>query len=76
MRDSRIPESKILEVYDSGSSYIKNNNTDSEIFTIFLNNQCDSYMENTCDKRKVIDFIAGMTDDYFIDKVDAICGNY
>lgn len=29
MRDSSIPENKILEVYDSGSSYIKTNNTDS-----------------------------------------------
>ena len=74
----------VREYYEDGMnklfcrylSDIKNNNTDSEIFTIFLNNQCDSYMENTCDKRKVIDFIAGMTDDYFIDKVDAICGNY
>lgn len=71
---------KIREYYEDGMnklfdrylSDIKNNNIDSEIFTIFLNNQCDSYMENTCDKRKVIDFIAGMTDDYFIDKVDAI----
>ncbi len=70
----------VREYYEEGMnklfcrylSDIKNNNTDSEIFTIFLNNQCESYMENTCDKRKVIDFIAGMTDDYFIDKVDAI----
>ena len=74
----------VREYYEDGMnklfcrylSDIKNNNTDSEIFTIFLNNQCDSYMENTCDKRKVIDFIAGMTDDYFIDKVNVICGNY
>ena len=29
MRDSRIPKSKILEVYDSESSYIKNNNTEN-----------------------------------------------
>ncbi len=73
----------VREYYEEGMnklfcrylSDIKNNNTDSEIFTIFLNNQCESYMENTCDKRKVIDFIAGMTDDYFIDKVDAISKN-
>lgn len=73
----------VREYYEEGMnklfcrylSDIKNNNTDSEIFTIFLNNQCESYMENTCDKRKVIDFIAGMTDDYFIDKVDTISKN-
>lgn len=63
------------KLFDRYLNDIKNNNTDSEIFTIFLNNQCDSYMESTCDKRKVIDFIAGMTDDYFIDKVDAISEN-
>ncbi len=68
----------VREYYEEGMnklfcrylSDIKNNNTDSEIFTIFLNNQCESYMENTCDKRKVIDFIAGMTDDFFMNEVD------
>ena len=26
---------------------------------------CDTYLINTSDEQKVIDFIAGMTDDYF-----------
>ena len=41
----------------------------SMIHKIFLNNQCREYIENTPDKRKVIDFIAGMTDDLFISEV-------
>ena len=45
---------------------VKNNNLDSRIFTIFLNNMCDDYINNTSDERKVIDYIAGMTDDYFV----------
>ena len=49
---------------------IKNNNKNSEIYTVFLNNQCSKYNKNTSEKRKVIDFIAGMTDDYFIKKID------
>ena len=49
---------------------IKNNNKNSEIYTVFLNNQCSKYNKNTSEKRKVIDFIAGMTDDYFIKTID------
>lgn len=51
---------------------IKNKNKNSEIYIVFLNNQCDDYLKNTSDKRKVIDFIAGMTDDYFINKVNLL----
>ena len=48
---------------------IENNNTDSIIFKIFLNDQNDEYIKNTPNKRKVIDFIAGMTDDFFIREI-------
>ena len=48
---------------------IENNNTDSVIYKYFLNTQNDKYMENTCDKRKVIDFIAGMTDELFLREI-------
>lgn len=45
---------------------ISNNNQDSEIYKVFLQYKNDHYLKYTSDKRKVIDFIAGMTDDYFI----------
>jgi len=45
---------------------LKNNNTDSVIYTIYLKSMNQKYLENTTDARKVIDFIAGMTDDYFL----------
>ena len=33
---------------------------------MFLNNQSQTYLETTSNKRMVIDFIAGMTDELFI----------
>ena len=45
---------------------IKENNQNSEIYTVFLNDMNSIYNKTTASERKVIDFIAGMTDDYFI----------
>lgn len=50
-------------------SDIKNHNTESIIYKIFLDNQSTEYLETTDKKRMVIDFIAGMTDDLFIAEV-------
>lgn len=44
---------------------IRRKNNDSDIYQVFLGNMCDKYLINTTDEQKVIDFIAGMTDDYF-----------
>ena len=57
------------KIYNRYLSDIENNNTKSIIYEIFLNDQNKEYMENTDDKRKVIDFIAGMTDDLFIKEI-------
>ena len=48
---------------------IKDNNTDNIIFKLFLNNQSNKYLNDTNSKRKVIDFIAGMTDDMFMSEL-------
>lgn len=45
---------------------IKTHNLKSEIYTSFLDGMTEDYIENTKDERKVIDFLAGMTDEYFI----------
>ena len=47
---------------------IESGNTESIIFK-FLNDKCSYYMNNTDNKRKVIDFIAGMTDDLFLKEI-------
>ena len=48
---------------------IKNNNTDSEIFTIYINNMDKKYFEDNTPERIVIDYISGMTDEYFDTKI-------
>ena len=58
------------KIYNRYLNDIENNNTNSIIYNIFLNDQDKSYMDNTNNKRKVIDFIAGMTDDLFIKEIE------
>lgn len=48
---------------------IKTNDKSNIIYEIFLNYQSEEYLKNTNEKRMVIDFIAGMTDDLFIAEV-------
>ena len=51
---------------------IQNNNAGSIIYSIFLNYQSPRYLESTNDKRKVIDFISGMTDDMFVREIKQV----
>ena len=53
--------------------YQVENNIDSNINNIFLKNMNEEYMNNTSNKRKVIDYIAGMTDDYFLNEYKLYC---
>lgn len=43
---------------------VEKNNKRSVIYTKFLRDMCEEYLKETTPSRKVIDFIAGMTDDY------------
>ncbi|MDD6223506.1 MAG: HD domain-containing protein [bacterium] len=51
---------------------IERENRESPIYKIYLNLADSSYIKNTNPKRIVIDFIAGMTDKYFMDQVNSI----
>ena len=51
---------------------IKTDNRDGHIFTIFLNDMDEDYLNNTTDERKVIDYIAGMTDDFIVSEYNSI----
>ena len=55
-------------IYKRYLNDIKTNNTESIIYK-FLVDKSDNYLNNTDDKRKVIDFIAGMTDDLFLKEI-------
>ena len=58
------------KIFDRYLNDIRSNNTDSIIFKIFLDTQCEEYLRETNDVRKVIDFIAGMTDDLFMKEIE------
>ena len=57
---------KIYKVYLDA---VENNNERSIIFKTFLNYQSNEYNINTNNKRKVIDFISGMTDKMFLREI-------
>ena len=62
-------EAGINKIYNIYLDDIKSNNKESIIYKIFLNHQDKSYIESTNIKRQVIDFIAGMTDDFLIREI-------
>lgn len=51
-------------LYDIYEYQVTNNLKESKIFTIFLDKMDTKYLEETSISRKVIDYLAGMTDDY------------
>ncbi len=53
-------------VYEVSLKSIELNDTESNIYKVFLNHMSDYYLENTSNSRKVIDYIAGMTDDFIV----------
>lgn len=58
-------------VFENCLEQLKDKN--SRIYNIFLNDMNKNYINNTSDARKVIDYIAGMTDEYFINEYKRIC---
>lgn len=62
----RMGMNKLFDVYLEA---IKKKDVNNLIFTVFLNDQSNNYLQNTSDKRMVIDFISGMTDDFFLQEI-------
>jgi dGTPase len=54
-------------LFDRFMTDLDKNNKESRIFHHFLDYKESSYLEATCDAEKVRDFIAGMTDRYFVE---------
>ena len=65
-------EDMFRQVFKHCLNDIKTDNRDGHIFTIFLNDMDDEYLNNTTDERKVIDYIAGMTDDFIVSEYNSI----
>lgn len=62
-------EKGINKLYHIYLEDIKSNNKDSIIYKIFIEHQDELYLKNTNIKRQVIDFIAGMTDDFLVREI-------
>ncbi len=60
------------EVYENCLNQIKNKDYKSLIYINFINNMSLEYINNNSCERIVIDYIAGMTDDYFIKEYENI----
>ena len=56
---------KFNKLFDLYYNQIVNNEKNEDIFKIYLNVMDNSYIENNTPARIVIDFIAGMTDNFF-----------
>ena len=56
---------KFNKVFEYFLKDVKRENKESRIYQNFLNFKKEIYFQNTTEERRVIDFIAGMTDDYF-----------
>jgi len=58
---------KLFDVYLKA---IKDNNIENDILKLFLNDMNEKYLETASDERKVIDYLAGMTDRYMYSQYD------
>ena len=64
----------ITTVFEASLKDLKADDKASPIWTIYLNDMADNYLQNTSDERKVIDYIAGMTDDFITKQYEKIIG--
>ena len=62
-------EKNIYKLYHIYLRDVETHKTNSTIYTTFLSHQTKLYLENTNIKRQVIDFIAGMTDDFLMKEI-------
>ena len=65
----------INKLYYSLLNDLDSNNKKSNIYKDFISHMSREYLENTGNKQIVLDYIAGMTDDYFMTQLNAISVN-
>lgn len=66
-------ETMFETVFNYYLDVLNNNKKDKKIYGVFLNSMSEEYKKNNSNERIVIDYIAGMTDDYFIEEYNTIC---
>lgn len=62
-------------VFERCMSDLEQDNRNGHIYTMFLQDMDDDYLKNNTNARKVIDYIAGMTDDFIISEYNSIIYN-
>ena len=65
----------INKLYNFFLNDLNKNKEKSKIYELFLSNMNKDYIKNNDNKKIVIDFIAGMTDDYFINQIKTLTVN-
>ena len=68
--DEQIKEYELMftTIFNKYLVILEKNIKDSNIYTKYLNKMNSNYVKNTSNARIIIDYIAGMTDDYFIEE--------
>ena len=70
--DLRHYEEDFNKLYYYLLNDLDNNKNSSIIYNNFIKNMDEKYVKETCNKKIVIDYIAGMTDDYFVSQLNKI----
>ena len=65
LKEKELLEKKFRFLINTFLNDLKNNNENSVIFKSYLNNMSPSYIKNNTQERIVLDYVSGMTDDYF-----------
>ena len=60
------------KIYKNYLKQLDDNDKNSMIYKVFISRQSKEYNEKYSNKRKVIDFISGMTDDFFIKEINSL----
>ena len=59
-------------IFKSYLNDLETNNVNSSICKVFLNKMSEEYKKNTSNERIVIDYISGMTDDFFVNEYNKL----
>ena len=70
----RIKEYEIMfnTVFDKLLLILNKKDKNNRIYYNYINNMNDKYLKNTTKERIIIDYIAGMTDDYFLEEYNTL----
>ncbi len=68
-------EDMFTKLYDIYFEAIADNDLSNSINKNFLSDKCDKYLNETCVERKIIDYLAGMTDRYITSEYEKYVTN-